>query len=89
MLAPCDLLPGRGDSLGRKILSQRWLGLTTLGVKSPVGQIKEQEQEQHQQKCHLKNFKEKKVEKSVLAQLQHEYAQCVQPREEGKGRKEI
>ncbi len=35
MLAPCDLLAGRDDSLGPKILSQRWLGLTTLGGKIP------------------------------------------------------
>ncbi len=33
MLAPCDLLVGRGDSLGPRILSQRWLGLVTLSVR--------------------------------------------------------
>ncbi len=41
MLALCDLPAGRGDSLGPKILLQRWLGLATPGgAKSPVGQIK-------------------------------------------------
>ncbi len=34
MLAPCDLLVGRGDSLGPRILSQRWFELVT-----PEGKI--------------------------------------------------
>ncbi len=41
MLAPCDLMAGRGYSLHLRILSQRRLGLATLGVKSPVGQKKQ------------------------------------------------
>ncbi len=35
MLAHCNLLAGRDDSLGLKILSHRWLGLATLGSKIP------------------------------------------------------
>ncbi len=31
MLAPCDLLAGRGDSPGPRTLSRRWLRLVTRG----------------------------------------------------------
>ena len=35
MLALCDLLVGKGDSFGPRILSERWLALTTLEGKIP------------------------------------------------------
>ncbi len=42
MLAPCNLLVRRDDSLNSRILAQRWLGLVTLGGLNPsFGQIKQ------------------------------------------------
>ncbi len=42
MLAPCHFQLGKSDSLSPRILSQRWLGLMTLGgIKSLVGQVKQ------------------------------------------------
>ncbi len=53
MLAPCDLLAGRGDSLGPKILSQRWLGLATLGGK--ISSWADKMSDAHGKSCHWIN----------------------------------